>query len=672
MIPERNPVWGACAAALALSVLTATACQSSPPAGKDGANQANSQAKKDAPTSPGDGADEDRPATQEEAPPKGEGSSPSGSPLGGLGAMSPLAKMFASKLDEPGPYEERRKSDDYADDKPHELVLEWSKPIDELESISLLSGETAQPLRKLTETLREAAQDANVTGVVVRTSGLSMSMAVAEELRTSMVAFRASGKKLRCHTERIAGSGYYVLSACDQLAVAPAGEVQIGGVGATPVHVKGLMDKLGVQPDFVHIGAYKGAAEPITRDAPSPQMMEALGAILDDSYASLVAGVSDGRGLSEEETTAAIDQAVYLADEAKAAKLVDEVAVWEDFLAASGQPWKLQRDEKGSPLADFSALQRFIGLLPPERPTGDHVALVYAVGNVIDGKGSGIVGARQEIASRTLVSTLRALAKDESVKAVVLRVSSPGGSALASEQIWHAVDTVKKAGKPVVVSMGAVAASGGYYIACNADRIFAMPNTITGSIGVVGGKIAVGRALEKFGVKNYEIHRGERAMMWSVMTPWTKEEREVVQGTMQSIYDVFVGHVADGRGMDTAAVHAIAQGRVWTGEDAKENGLVDELGGLDQAIAHAYELAGIDAGELEVYPGDPTLRDLISSFSGMLGVRAAAGERASAALSDLAALAGPGPAEATAKLLATVFALRDARAWAITFVPLPM
>ncbi len=587
------------------------------------------------------------------------------SPMG----LPPIAKLFTRGLDKPGPYEEPRESDDYEDGVAHHLVLELSGSIAEVQSFDLMGGgDVGTPLRDLTDALHTAAANENVKGLVIRSADISLDMATAEELRGHIVAFKGDGARpVKCHTESVGNAGYYLLTACDEIVLAPLGGVAIPGPAATPVHVKGLLDKLGVQADFIHIGDFKGAAEPITRDAPSPQMMETLEGLIVRSYETQLAGMQQGRGLDEAAAKAAIDQAMVFGKGAVDSKLVDGTATWEDYLAKTtdGVAWKKWRKDK-SAVADFGALQRFLGLLPPERPSDPHVALVYAVGNVVDGKGGGTVGARQEIASRTLVATLRAMARDENIKAVVLRVSSPGGSALASEQIWQAVEEVKKH-KPVVVSMGAVAASGGYYISAGANKIFANANTITGSIGVVGGKIVMGDALESIGVKSYEIHRGERALMNSAMDPWTDAERELVRDSMTYVYEEFLGHVATGRSMERDAVHEIAQGRVWTGADAKARGLVDEIGGLEQALAEARTLAGVDAGvELEVYPGEPTIRDLITSFGQVQAGGVGLGWRA--VVTELAAVAGPSQAHAVTSLMTLVDDLRDTKIWAVSWV----
>jgi len=585
-----------------------------------------------------------------------------GSPLS---MMGPFAKMFASGLSEPGPYDAPRKSADYAEGAPHWLVVELDKPIAELESLSLFGGTTSQPLRELQAKLRKAANNEHVEGIALRANGLAINLALATELRASLKEFRAAGKRLECHTENVANAGYYVFTACDSIVLSPLGSVAITGAAATPIHIKGLLDRVGVTADFLHVGDYKGAAEPITRTEPSPEMMETLGALLDQSYATQVAAMVDGRGMDDAAAKAAIDQALFVGDAAVEAKLVDSIATWEDFVAAKGKPWTSEGSK--NPLDDMTTLQRFIGLMPPEVPTEPHVALVYAVGNVIDGKGNGVVGAREEIASRTLVATLRALADNDSVKAVVLRVSSPGGSALASELIWHAVEEVKKS-KPVVVSMGGVAASGGYYISAGATKIFAEPDTITGSIGVVGGKFVLGDALASVGVTNFELKRGERALIWSSMKPWTESERAAVQSMMEATYDTFVSRVSAGRGLSTEAVHKVAQGRVWTGTAAKAHGLVDELGGLDAALAEAQALAKVEASAgIEVYPAEPTLRDLLSSY-GAVHAGSTWGSRVDLAVAEVGVMAGPQVAAQVASLVDTTFSMRDTRIWAMTWV----
>jgi protease-4 len=598
-------------------------------------------------------------AKSEAAPADDEGES-------GANMFGPLAKMLSEGLDKPGPYDEPRHSETYAEGTDHYAVLELDDSIAEVETMSLLDPQMSKPLRDVTQRLHALADDAHVKGVIIRATGLALDMATAEELREAVRGVAAKGKTVACHTEGISNAGYHVFTGCDRIGVAPLGEIVVTGAAATPVHIKGLLDQFDVKADFLHVGAYKGAAEPLTREAPSEQMMETLTAIVERSYATQRDGIVQGRGLTEAEATAAIDEALFIDEAAVKAKLADTVATWEAFLAeTTGEtPWTLVEDERNdNPLAQMMELQRFIGLLPPKRPVGPHVALVYAVGNVVDGKGGGAVGAREQIASRTLSATMRALGRDDDVKAIVMRVNSPGGSALASEQIHAAVAEVV-AKKPVVVSMGPVAASGGYYISAGATKIFADPNTLTGSIGVVGGKLVIGGALERFGVKTYEVHKGERALLWSAMDPWTDSERAAIQSMMDQTYERFLLHVASGRKMERDAVHELAQGRVWTGADAKDHGLVDELGGLDAALAAAAKLGGVEVdAEVERYPGAPTLRDLLGSIG-----QVSTGIGLQAVLPRLAEVAGPVHAREVARILRLLGDLRDTRIWAVSWV----
>lgn len=588
--------------------------------------------------------DDDAGPPPSEAPSSG-GASPS------TPSISPLAGLFARGLEQPGPYEAPRQSADYVEGADHVAVLELDAPIGELTAFSWTGGKANTPLRELTTRIAAAAADPHVKAMIVRTSDLSIDMVHARELHDALQAFKGNGaRELDCHTERIAEAGYLVLTACDRIGIAPLGDVMIAGPAATPIHVKGLLDMLGVHADFLHVGAFKGAAEPLTREAPSPEMMQTLEAIVDRMHASYVELIADGRGMEPETARGLVDTAMFLPEAAVAAELADEVATWEAFLEArrAGRAWKQMRapNQMMGKLADFAALQRFLGMLPPERPSDPHIAVVYAVGNVVDGSGGGIVGAREEIASRTLVAALRALAADDRVAGVVLRVDSGGGSALASEQIWQAVHELA-ARKPTVASMGSVAASGGYYIAAGTRRIFAEPETLTGSIGVVGGKIVIAGALGRIGVRGFDVHRGARARMYSPMTAWTDEERASIQAMMEQTYGTFVDRVAEGRKLDRAAVLAVAEGRVWTGADAKARGLVDDLGGLDDALAHVRREAGIGAEvALEVYPPEPTLRDILASLGGVqTGPLAAASEVVLGATWPGADRSSAGPAE---------------------------
>ena len=593
-----------------------------------------------------------------------------------LAALGPLGAMMANNLEQPGPYDAPTKSADFKKDAPHFLTLDLHGAIDDLSPMNLLGGGGGvTELRTITDRLHRAAADSNVRGLIVRLDDPAIDYASAEDLRAAMIAFKGKGERtLHCHADGAGNLEYFLLSACDRIGLQPLGEVALTGPAATPIHLKGLLDRLGVVPDFVHVGAFKGAAEPLTRREPSPEMRATLGMIVDQMYDSLISGLVEGRKLSPEDARKVIDQAMFFGEAAVAARLIDVVAPWESFrdAATGGAAWsRMKLKESAGPGGlDVEKLQVFLGLMPPKRPSEPHVALVYAVGNIVDGKGTGLIGARREIAGRTLAAALYKLAADDRVKAVVLRVNSGGGSAQASEEIWRAVGAVK-AKKPVIVSMGHLAASGGYYISTGATKIYAQPDTLTGSIGVVGGKLALGDMLAKIGVDTHAIGRGKHATMWSAMTPWTAEQRALVLGMMEDVYKVFVTRVAEGRGKSYDEIHAIAQGRVWTGAAAKERGLVDALGDLDAAIAEARSLArvGLDV-PLEVYPPEPTLKDMLeglveSSPADLLG-RA----EVTTMLAQLRAELGPGAVTAVVDTLGQALQLRHEPVLTATMLPL--
>ncbi|HEX5059244.1 MAG TPA: signal peptide peptidase SppA [Kofleriaceae bacterium] len=597
---------------------------------------------------------------------KDDGSGDGGG-FGGFDLQSMLERIKES-IETPGPYESPKKSKDFDEEKPHWGVMPVSGDIVEREAFSLTGGGRGTELRNLAMRLRTLAKDDKLQGLILRVDDLDISMPDLVELRDAMQDFRNAKKQLRCHAESASNATYLVLAACDKIGLAPLGDIAITGPAAMPIHVKPLLDKLAITADFIHVGAYKGAAEPLTRDAPSKEMEETLGAILDRRYQSMVDDIAASRHLDPATVKTLIDTALFPAPEALFAKLVDDVSAWETFRDEVKAPWtklEIEPDDKDQ-LQSMVKVARFLGAMPPDRPLGDHVAIVYALGDIKDGDGDGVLGARQEIASHTLVSALRALAADDAVKAVVLRIDSGGGSAQASELIWSSIEQLK-AKKPVIVSMSDVAASGGYYIASGATKIFAQANTLTGSIGVVGGHIAPGAALAKLGVNTFPMGRGKHATMMASFKPWTDDERALMQHHMEAVYNTFVARVAAGRKKTVEQILPIAQGRVWTGTKALELGLVDEIGGLDAAVAEARKLAKVDAEiALEVYPPSPTLRDLLAGWGQVhapLGVSAEA-----SAIEALRAL-DPHVALAAERLLALVMSFRTTTIQTVAILP---
>ncbi len=579
-----------------------------------------------------------------------------------------MLERVRESIETPGPYEAPKKSADFDAGKPHWGVLGLDGSIVERESFSLTGGDRGTELRALATRLRALAKDANLQGLLLRVDAVEVSLPDLVELRDAMADFRAANKQLHCHVESAVNATYLMLTACDKIGLAPLGSILVAGPAAMPVHVKPLLDKLSIQADFIHVGAYKGAAEPLTREAPSKEMQETLGEILDRRYQTMVEDIAAARKLEAGTVKALIDTALFQGEAAKSAKLVDEVVAWEAFRDAVKAPWtkiEIEPDDKDQ-LQAMVKIARFLGAMPPERPLGAHIAVVYALGNIIDGDGDGVLGARQEIASHTLVAALRALTRDDSVKAVVLRIDSGGGSAQASELIWAALEELE-AKKPVIVSMSDVAASGGYYIASGATKIFAQANTLTGSIGVVGGHIAPAAALAKLGVNTFPMGRGKHATMLASLSPWTEEQKALMRTHMEAVYKTFVGRVASGRKKTVAQVLPIAQGRVWTGAKALELGLVDEIGGLDAALAEARKLAKVDADmALEVYPPSPTLRDVLAGWGQVQAPLGLSAE--SAAIASLRAI-DPRVAEVAERLLHLVMSFRTTQIQTVAILP---
>jgi protease-4 len=479
-----------------------------------------------------------------------------------------------------------------------------------------LPGEEPEPTLALVwRGLDAARRDPAVRGVALRIVDADFGLAKAAELRRQLEATAAAGKFVACYLDT-AGEGsngtleYYVASACQHLSLAPAGELNLLGLWSDAVFLRGSLEKLRVEPDFLTSGRFKSAGEPFTERAHSPAAREAIDAVLDDYFAGIVGGIAASRELDAGEVRALVERAPLPADDALASRLVDALEFPDQFEArleelAGGEIEQVD-------LAAWSRRHLRAG-------SGPRIAVLFARGTIVRG-GNGFDPWSGEtfIGSDGLGDQLRRLAEDDGVAAVVVRIDSPGGSALASDLILRRMELLA-ARKPVIVSMSDVAASGGYYIAARATRIVAEPGTLTGSIGVVTGKLATGRFQEELlGATHDVLARGGRAGLYSTLRPWSEEERAVLERRVDDIYRRFVGHVAAGRELAPERVHEIAQGRIWTGEDALALGLVDELGGLDAAVAAARAEAGLDAGAgtIELHPKPRTFFDWLAATKG--------------------------------------------------------
>jgi protease-4 len=519
-------------------------------------------------------------------------------------------------------------------------------------------------LHRLVERIDKAAQDARVKALVLQIDSPALGRARADEIRAAIARVRAAGKPVAAHLIGGSPETYGIALGCDSIAMPPAAMLEITGVRAEMMFFKSMLDRLGVKAEILQVGEFKGAGEPLTRDSMSPQLRAQYEAFIGDLFELLVARVAEGRKLPVDKVRELIDVGVYTPDQARAAGLIDAVAYEDEVIDAVAKRARLEAPKVVRDYAerkmddDFSGLGGLVKLVEmlsgqkQDRPAGKgkRIAIVHLTGEIREGKGKDDLLGGAAAGSETVIKAVREAARDEAVAAIVLRIDSPGGSALASDLIWR---EVKQAGKPVVASLSDIAASGGYYIAVAADRIVAAPGTLTGSIGVVGGKVAVGPGLEKAGIHTDVVSKGRNAGWLSMNEPFTDSERDAFLATMKDVYRLFTTKVAAGRKLDVEKVATLAEGRVFTGRMAKEAGLVDRLGTLDDAIDEARKLAGIPADETIDRVLLPEPRGLFEDLFGSAGgtgdpvarVLATTGARAVllsriAELPALAALAG--------------------------------
>lgn len=459
--------------------------------------------------------------------------------------------------------------------------------------IRRLLGNDEQSLTSLLNQFRKAKVDKRISAVLLEIDMSGAGWAKAEEIRAAIADFRSSGKPVYAFIELGLNKEYFIATACDRIYVAPPGELFITGLSADVMFFRGSLDKLGIYPDLFQIGKYKSAGDTFTRKDMSDAHRQFINELLDDLFNRYVETIATARGKSVEEVKALIDNAPYGAQQAKDAGLIDG-AVYRDELEKELKQrlgYKEADKLRITRTADYRQIsQESLGL-----NKGEKIAIIYGTGDIGSGQSENSPTGGQSIGSETLAKALNDARDDKSIKAIVLRVDSPGGSGLASDIIWHAVDSANKV-KPVVVSMGDVAASGGYYISASASKIIAEPSTITGSIGVVGGKPVIKGLYDWLGVTNEYVMRGKNAGIFRETEKFSPDERKKFEEWLSATYyNDFVPKVAKGRNKTAAEVDAVGQGRVWTGAQGKGHGLVDEFGGLDRAVEVAKQLAKIPA-----------------------------------------------------------------------------
>ena len=478
-------------------------------------------------------------------------------------------------------------------------------------AVGTFGTSSTKTLRGLFNKLDILKNDDEIAGIIFKIDSVSVGWATLQEIRNKFHEFREAEKETIGYLESGGNAEYLLAAAMERVVLMPTGSLNLTGLRAEVLFYKGLLDKLDIEADMLAMGKYKSGVEPYMRDGMSDAFRESMTALLDDLYAQLLAHIAENRdGITAEEVSDLVNRGPFTAEEAQQEKLVDTLQYYDELLDAlkTASPDEdvqvvkpdYERKRKVPDMNSFAGLMQLLSMLnPPQRArtstAENQIALIYASGPILPDIDS-FFASMPVITPETLKEAFVKARTDDSVRAVVLRIDSPGGSALASDLIWREVMLTQRK-KPVVVSMGDVAASGGYYIAMAAGTIVAHPSTLTGSIGVFGGKLNMKGFYNKIGLTKEIIAHGQNATLYSDYGGFTPTERERVEKMMKTVYKDFVNKAATGRSKSFDEIDEIAQGRVWTGKQAKALGLVDELGGLDTALSIAKEQAGFAADD---------------------------------------------------------------------------
>ncbi|MDT5147652.1 MAG: protease [Mycobacterium sp.] len=486
--------------------------------------------------------------------------------------------------------------------------------------LAIITGDRPMALRDIVAAIHRAAEDPRVAGMIARVQLAASPPAAVQELREAIVAFSAVKPSLAWAETYPGTLSYYLASAFGEVWMQPSGTVGLIGFASNATFLRDALDKAGIEADFVARGEYKSAANVFTEHGFTEAHREAVTRMLESVQEQVWQAVAESRRVDSGALDALADRAPLLRDDAVESGLIDRVGFRDEAYARIAELVGVKDDADDSRppclyLTRYAAVRsRLAPPVPsvPGRRPKPTFALITVDGSIVSGRGGPQLLPVGPSAARgdTIAAALRQATADESVSAIVLRVNSPGGSVTASETIWREVKRARTRGKPVVASMGSVAASGGYYVAMGADAIVANPGTITGSIGVITGKLVVRDLLQRLGVGLDTVRTNANADAWSIDAPFTPEQKAHREAEADLFYTDFVERVADGRNMTADAVDLVAQGRVWTGADALERGLVDELGGLRTAVRRAKILAGLDEDtEVRVvgYPGSSLL-----------------------------------------------------------------
>jgi len=466
------------------------------------------------------------------------------------------------------------------------------------------SAASSMGLQETLEAIQKAKENDNVKGIYIEAGSFSADYASLQEVRNALLDFKKSGKWIVAYGDIYTQATYYLCSVADKVWMNPSGEIDWHGMASQPIFVKDLLAKVGIKMQVIKVGKYKSATEMYTEDHMSDANREQTQAYINSIWKQITNDVSSSRKISVDSLNAYADRLVMFegAEAQKKYKLVDALLYHDQVKAEVKKLLKLDDDKSINQLSisDMQTVKR--------KKDGEQVAVYYAYGDIVDSPTQGmLMGGGHQIVANDVNNDLQSLADDDNVKAVVIRVNSPGGSAYASEQLWHQIEVLKQK-KPVVVSMGGYAASGGYYMSSGANYIFAEPTTLTGSIGIFGTIPDRSELMtKKLGLKFDEVKTNKNAAFGTSSRPFNAEEISYLQSYINRGYQLFRKRVADGRKMTIEQVEAIAQGHVFTGADALKIKLVDELGGLDKAIAKAAQLAKIDEYYTNNYPAPPSI-----------------------------------------------------------------
>ncbi len=480
------------------------------------------------------------------------------------------------------------------------------------DEFSFLNSEPKDGLSDVLNAIDAAQTDDKIKGITITNSATTLGMAQNKALRDKLEDFKKSGKFIVAYSDAYRQADYYLNSVADTIYLNPVGEMEFKGLSSEVMFFKDLQEKTGIKMEVIRHGKFKAAVEPFLSNEMSPENREQITTLLNSVWNTLASEIAESRNIPLDSINSIAENlSARTPDMAKASKLIDKIGYIDEFHDGIRHALKIKKGKEINTVSilDYVETTKFKDLLAD---TEDKIAIIYAQGEIGSGKGN-----LNSIGEITMRKALKEASEDKNVKAIVLRVDSPGGSALTSDLIWRDIELAKKK-KPVVVSMGNLAASGGYYISCNADRIFTEPTTITGSIGVFGVLPNFTELTKNIGVHTEQVNTHKNAGGYSVFKPLDDETREIIQQSVESVYDTFITRVANGRKMTKEQVDAIGQGRVWSGTDAVNIGLADELGGLDDAITHAAKLGKTESYTTVNYPEyERNLEDFFADASGL-------------------------------------------------------